>query len=160
VVDSTPKNGFRYLYAVTSVYDLILRPPGGNLTHRRLESPLIVHFDDVVSPRTEARSRAGGAWVVPNPFRARADWDLPPVDGDRLTRHIDFMGLPKARAVVRVYTLAGDLVQTFEHDGSRGDGELSWDLVSRNGQDIVSGIYLFTVDSTLGHQVGRFVVIR
>jgi len=32
--------------------------------------------------------------------------------------------------------------------------------VSRNGQEVESGIYLFTVDSALGHQVGRFVIIR
>jgi hypothetical protein len=51
-------------------------------------------------------------------------------------------------------------VQQLEHDGREGDGEARWNLISRNGQDIESGIYLFAVDSPLGHQVGRFVVIR
>jgi len=40
------------------------------------------------------------------------------------------------------------------------DGQARWNLISRNGQDIVSGIYLFTVDSDEGSQRGRFVVIR
>ena len=40
------------------------------------------------------------------------------------------------------------------------DGQASWDLISRNGQDVASGVYLYTVDSDLGHTVGRFVVIR
>ena len=40
------------------------------------------------------------------------------------------------------------------------DGQARWNLISRNGQDIVSGIYLFTVDSKQGTQRGRFVVIR
>jgi hypothetical protein len=40
------------------------------------------------------------------------------------------------------------------------DGQARWNLISRNGQDIVSGIYLFTVDSDGGTQRGKFVVIR
>jgi hypothetical protein len=40
------------------------------------------------------------------------------------------------------------------------DGEAAWNLISRNGQDIVSGVYLFTVQSSQGTQRGRFVVIR
>jgi hypothetical protein len=51
-------------------------------------------------------------------------------------------------------------VAQIDHDGSGGDGEAAWDLISRNGQDVVSGIYVFTVDSSFGHQVGHFVVIR
>jgi hypothetical protein len=70
------------------------------------------------------------------------------------------MGLPRARCTIKIWTVAGDLVAEFDHDGSRGDGEAPWDLVSRNGQNVESGLYLFTVDSPLGHQMGRFVVIR
>ena len=111
-------------------------------------------------PRAAARDKGTGVWVVPNPFRARAAWDLPPVDGNRLTRHLDFMGLPRTRCLIKVWTLAGDLVARIDHDGSGGDGQAAWDLVSRNGQEVESGVYLFTVESALGHQIGRFVVIR
>ena len=44
---------------------------------------------------------------------------------------------------------------------SVNDGEARWNLISRNGQDVVSGIYLFTVE--LGGSVkhrGKFVIIR
>ena len=71
-----------------------------------------------------------------------------------------FFGLPRAQARIQIYTLAGDLVQVLDHDGSRGDGEAPWNLISRNGQDVESGVYLFTVDSPLGHQVGKFVLMR
>jgi hypothetical protein len=37
---------------------------------------------------------------------------------------------------------------------------VSWNLISRNGQKIVSGIYLFSVDTDLGREVGKFVIIR
>jgi len=40
------------------------------------------------------------------------------------------------------------------------DGEARWNLISRNGQDIASGIYLFTVEGGGRTQRGRFVVIR
>lgn len=40
------------------------------------------------------------------------------------------------------------------------DGQARWNLISRNGQDIVSGIYLFVVESSQGSQRGKFVVIR
>jgi hypothetical protein len=40
------------------------------------------------------------------------------------------------------------------------DGEARWNLISRNGQDIVSGIYIFVVESSQGTQRGKFVVIR
>ncbi|MBI1796778.1 MAG: hypothetical protein HY076_06280 [Candidatus Eisenbacteria bacterium] len=40
------------------------------------------------------------------------------------------------------------------------DGEARWNLISRNGQDVVSGIYLFVVNSSQGTQRGKFVIIR
>jgi hypothetical protein len=73
---------------------------------------------------------------------------------------VDFMGLPRDHCTIKIWTIAGDLVAQLDHDGSSGDGQVSWDLISRNGQDVESGIYLFTVDSRAGHQVGRFVIIR
>lgn len=43
---------------------------------------------------------------------------------------------------------------------SASDGQARWNLISRNGQDIVSGVYMFVVESDLGTQRGKFVVIR
>jgi hypothetical protein len=40
---------------------------------------------------------------------------------------------------------------------------VAWDLVSRNGQDVTSGVYLFSVeadDKNFKRFVGKFVVIR
>ena len=115
-----------------------------------------------------------------------SSWDLTPNASDPTGTHIDFMGLPPGRWTIRVYTVSGDLVAELHSDDavnesvrspvadSHGvvhpgynrqqdnpnDGQARWNLISRNGQDIVSGIYIFTVESNQGTQRGRFVVIR
>jgi len=39
-------------------------------------------------------------------------------------------------------------------------GDQWWDLLSDMGQLIASGIYIYHVQSAVGEQVGKFVVIR
>jgi hypothetical protein len=154
-VDRTAQNGFDYVYVVTSVYQLRQL-----LEVAILESPITTTYEERVSPQAAARQSASGVWVVPNPYRASASWERPEVFGDPLPRHIDFMGLPLARSIIKIWTVAGDLVAIIDHDGSGGDGQAAWNLLSRNGQEVESGIYLFTVESSLGSSRGRFVVIR
>jgi len=152
--------GADYHYVVTSI--VRIHSPRDTLPSivAELESPFIPEFSERVSPQTAARGGRLQVWVVPNPYRGRADWERPPVPGDPFTRHLDFLGLPRERSTIRIYTLAGDHVASIHHDGRTGDGQASWDLISRNGQDVASGIYLFTVDSPAGHQTGRFVILR
>ncbi len=155
-------DGFDYHYVVTTLASRIVTTGTATRTEL-LESPFRAAFSGVVRPRIEAGTdvRHGKVWVVPDPFRAKASWERQPVPGDAFTRHLDFFGLPAEHATIRIYALAGDLVQTIVHDGSSGDGEAAWDLISRNGQEIESGVYLFTVEAArAGHQTGRFVVIR
>src|SRR5439155_465252 len=142
VTDREVLNGFDYVYVVTTVYQFNGLNSDGRQISQRLESPLATTFDKAVVPHARSRSDASGVWVVPNPFRAHAAWDRPPVIGDQLTRHIDFMGLPRARCTIKIWTLAGDFVARIDHDGSQGDGQAPWDLVTRNGQEAESGVYL------------------
>jgi len=159
--DNRVQNGFDYHYVVTTVTQRSVVITGTTRTEL-FESPFRAVFSGIVRPRTEAgvSYRDGKVWVVPNPFRQSAAWEREPVPGDAFTRHVDFMGLPRAVSKIRIYTLAGDLVQTLTHDGTNGDGQHAWDLISRNGQDIESGVYLFTVEWPGVKQIGRFVIIR
>jgi hypothetical protein len=157
-VDREVLDGFDYAYSVSSVIEKRTVEQGFTRV-QRFESPLVGSFQNVVRPRA-AVSAAANVWVVPNPYRGSAGWDRPNVVGGVPITHLDFMGLPQSRAKIRIWTIAGDLVAEIEHDGTNGNGQAPWNLVSRNGQDVVSGIYLFTVDSSVGHQSGRFVVIR
>jgi hypothetical protein len=111
---------------------------------------------------------------VPNPYRGRADWDLTPNAADPTGTHIDFFNLPTDWKRINIYTVSGDLVQLIEPTGEHGtqvngqpqredaaDSEASWNLVSRNGQDVVSGIYIFSVQTEGGKTTqGKFTVIR
>jgi hypothetical protein len=112
-------------------------------------------------------------------------WDLTPNASDPTGTHIDFLGLPPGAWTIRIYTVSGDLVQEIastdpvnesvrqpvrigsatypgynRQQDSANDGQARWNLISRNGQDVVSGIYLFTVESSEGSQRGKFVIIR
>jgi len=162
-VDTKVQDGFDYHYVVSTVVQRNVTVTGTTRVEL-LESPFRPQFAGVVRPRVEAGGGTmrsdGKVWVVPNPFKANAPWERQPVPGDAFTRHVDFFGLPRAQARIRIYTLAGDLVQVIDHDGTAGDGQAPWNLISRNGQDIESGVYLFTVEWPGGHQVGRFVIIR
>lgn len=127
---------------------------------------------------------ANGVGVVPNPYRANADYTVEHgglawenrADGSadffpQTDRRLYFYNLPM-ECLIRIYTLSGDLVAIVPHNVS-GDSNLgwnadfaeSWDLNSRNKQQVVAGIYLFTVeDLTVENngdtQTGKFVVIR
>ena len=160
-VDNKVLDGFDYHYVVTSVAQRTVVVSGTPLKDL-LESPFRTLFTGVVRPRIEAGEgrKDGRVWVVPNPFRAHAPWERQPVPGDTFTRHVDFFGLPRAHSHIKIFTLAGDLVEDIDHDGTSGNGQAAWNLISRNGQDIESGMYLFSVDYPGGHQVGRFVIIR
>lgn len=112
--------------------------------------------------------------VYPNPYRVNAAWD----GGTEQTRKIMFFNLP-ARAELRVYTLAGEIVAQKNHtsDGI-GDiewynqfssdnrvlpgGELAWDLLSEANQNLTTGLYLYSVkDLNSGHvQTGKFAIIK
>jgi hypothetical protein len=114
--------------------------------------------------------------VYPNPYYARAFWDG---SGER-DRKLYFFNLP-AHAEVRIFTLAGDLVGTFDHDAATytandiewftkysdgtqtmPGGEHAWDLITQRDQAIATGLYLYTVKNkdTGDIQRGKFLVIK
>ena len=105
-------------------------------------------------------------YVVPNPATTESmqPWTLSPNNDDPTGIKVEFRNLPRDRGTIRVYTLAGDLVMELPFDGRTGNGTVEWDLVSRNFQDITSGIYLYSVETDLNkaftRKIGKFVVIR
>lgn len=82
---------------------------------------------------------------------------------DEQDRRIWFINLPE-KATIRIFTLDGDLVRTIDHEAGGFTTDYSsrayWDLVTRNTQAAVSGVYIYRVDSELGSQVGKIVIIK
>lgn len=156
-------NGFLYFYSVTA-FDMNKLPDKDPITGERqllsLECRHVATEEQAVMPEAEPVRGIGEVWVVPNPYYGSAEWDLTPNPKDPTGARIFFMNLPTGPWEIHIYTLAGDLVRVLENDGSEKVGQARWDLVSRNGQDVVSGIYLFTVESDFGSQVGKFVVVQ
>ncbi len=113
--------------------------------------------------------------VYPNPYRVNAAWDGS-LEGER---KLYFYNLP-AKAEVRIYTVAGDIISEFTHDSESytGDigwfssfsddprvlsgGEHAWDIQSNANQILTTGLYLYTVkDMDSGEvQTGKIVIIK
>ncbi len=107
--------------------------------------------------------------VYPNPYRldgnyrglgfeGRAESDRP----DDRVRDIHFANLP-AKCTISIYTLDGDLVRQIVHDKSPADpnnAHDTWDMITRNTQLVVSGLYYWVVESESGDvQIGKLAII-
>ncbi|HXF49278.1 MAG TPA: T9SS type A sorting domain-containing protein, partial [Verrucomicrobiae bacterium] len=105
--------------------------------------------------------------VYPNPYRVDHDYSffekkLPVSGHPQSSQRINFVNLPP-RCVIRIYTLDGDLVQQINHDknpNASDSGYDFWDLLSRNAQKVVAGMYIFSVDSNEGRYVGKILIIQ
>jgi hypothetical protein len=176
-IDRDIHNGFIYFYSVTAT-DHALMPgendysidpttpvgeglggdPGSSFSH--------------TTPGTEAQTAEERAkngvniYVFPNPATRDALEEyqqLNPNGDDPTGVRVTFTNLPMARSKIQIFTVSGDLVQTIDHNGNDGTGHVSWNLMSRNGQEIVSGVYLYTVqadDDRFEDFIGKFVVVR
>jgi hypothetical protein len=181
-VDSNLVRGRKYWYAVTSfsipgasiveIPDPLGGPPRKDtLKTPSVESDLSQNVQLVQLPFAPAK-RLGEVKVVPNPYRIDADYTFEGGGWEGLSRNwtendrvVWFIHLPP-KCVIHVFSLAGDLVTTINHDDAqrttpdRPEGQEEWNLLSESGRAIASGIYVFTVDSDFGRQIGKFVVIR
>ncbi len=164
-------NGWQYVYTVTA-FD------GGDPENNveSLESSRLQNARRVLPGSTPDAAASSEPCVYPNPYYTQAQWDG---TGER-ERKLYFCNLPE-RAEIRVYTMAGDLVRSMQHDAATSNGsdiqwfsryadgtqvmsggEHAWDLISDSDQAIATGLYLFTVENldTGDIKRGKFLIVK
>ncbi|HEY9167630.1 MAG TPA: hypothetical protein VIS48_15860 [Candidatus Kryptonia bacterium] len=163
-------NGWQYSFGVEA-YDK------GDPTSGTPSQTSVRATDKVFPGPPAATGDSLAVGVFPNPYYTRAIWDG---TGER-ERKIYFYNLP-ARCEIRIYTVAGDIVATLEHNAATYNGSgiqwfqhydsdnlqrmpgglHAWDLITDKDQSIATGLYLFTVKNLNDGDVkrGKFLIIK
>jgi hypothetical protein len=154
-----------HLFYAVSATDHTVNPPAPGLAGDPAGNFLYVTMPSTALPVERAGDVSEEVYVVPNPATpvSMAPWQLQPNNDDPTGLKVEFHHLPQSTGKVTIWTLAGDRVRELPFDGRDGNGTLPWDLVSRNGQDVSSGVYLYTVeadDGSFERFVGKLVVVR
>lgn len=132
-------------------------------------SPLInVVKDYPLDPTDEVEENRLAVMVYPNPYRISGGYANDGYENRDRTRtaerarSIHFANLPNV-CTIRIFTLTGDMVREIKHDYPNGGPQSmheAWDVVSRNTQTVVTGIYYWSVTSEMGEQLGKLVIIK
>ncbi|MFN0203608.1 MAG: hypothetical protein ACKVTZ_18930 [Bacteroidia bacterium] len=167
-------NGWQHIVAVTA-FD-----KGDKVNNlESLESASLSNLFHVFAGKpANPKFENGEPFAYPNPYYINALWEGNSQFAE--DKKLIFANLPQ-HCEVKVYTLSGDLIDSFEHDSNYkgGDirwyetysnseksvfsgGEHAWDLLSQNSQIISRGLYLFTVKDLDNNKMfrGKFVVIK
>jgi len=155
-VDTGLLDGFPYWYAVTA-----FSAPDIEAGLPEFESGFNENSRLVYPGPAAASGLAGGVSVYPNPYRAASMFDSRTNAGiEEIGRKLWFTGLPP-RCRIQVFTLAGDVIKTIEHDDP-SSGQAAWDLISEPVRAIATGLYVFVVtDHATGEvQRGKLVIIK
>lgn len=138
--DPVFKLGERRYYSVVSVDDK------GNCSGRTN----ITRHDKNVA----AVEKMSEVFVVPNPFKIESGFGGKVGAEDK----IGFYGLPK-KCTIRIYSYAGQLIETIQHD--EPVYTTAWFQVTRNEQEIASGIYFYVITTPEGDKVsGKFIIVK
>jgi hypothetical protein len=139
-------------------HQLWVRLPDSRLdTAKRNVSAPIRHFS-IYTVMGAPTFYPGDAYAFPVPWRPNG-----PLAGagagqtGTLSGGITFTNLPSI-AQIRIFTLSGLLVRDITH--SDGTAQLNWDVRNENGEDVVSGTYIFVIESAGTRKTGKLVVIR
>jgi len=160
------------IYTDTTLFDTtileVIDPVQGDIFKIAINRPFSVEdifsFTSTASSINpdSAKNNLDAIAVVPNPYVVAASWEPRHIyQSGRGPRKIDFINLP-SQCTIKIFTLAGYLVNTIEHNDVNENGTESWNLLSKDGLEISFGVYLYHVDAfNLGIETtGKFAVIK
>ncbi|WP_412061769.1 T9SS type A sorting domain-containing protein [Rubrivirga sp. IMCC45206] len=140
VLDPEPTVGETFYYSVVSVDE------NGRTSGRTNVTAFETQLGAVAA--------LGAVHVVPNPFVVNSGFG----GASDSSLRLGFYGLP-ARATIRIYSFAGQLVETIEHDSPTYS--VAYLQETRNNQRLASGVYFYVVTTPDGEATqGKFVIIR
>ena len=185
VEDSDVKLGFSVWYYVSAYKEGTFTGPGGDTTNR-----IETHYTNRNGadglwkgtypfatinpnfPKTEAGLKAIGAvktilstqaaagdvanvGVRPNPFKKSALHDnaSQPFDHKLL-----FYNLPP-QCKITILDVAGQIIDEINFSDAT-KGSYFWDMFSKDGIEVASGLYIYLVESSAGKKVGYFSILR
>ncbi|MBU0741301.1 hypothetical protein KKA85_15280 [bacterium] len=153
--DTSLLDGFAYWYSVVSFSAPDLNEGLPSFQSGFYENARKVYPGPAPVPAGSGR----GVGVYPNPYRAGSYFDGQ--YGEReLNRKIWFTGLPE-RCTIKIFNLAGDLVQMLRHDDP-ASGMEAWDILSDPVRAIATGLYVYVVENPADGSIqrGKLVVIK
>ncbi|MEK6767901.1 MAG: hypothetical protein AABY85_02810 [Gemmatimonadota bacterium] len=106
------------------------------------------------------RAQLDSVRVVPNPFVVFSAYQTEVAESRVLFTHLPPSG------TLRIYTVSGQFAQQIAWTAAdlNGSGDLFYNLRTREGTDLASGLYIWYLTTTIGGRTetkrGKFVVIR
>ncbi len=92
--------------------------------------------------------------VKPNPYKKQALHDT------GVEHKLLFTNLPTGTKIT-ILDVSGQVVDRLEFNGTNPfDGTLFWDMFSKDGIEVASGLYIFVAEYPGGKQVGHFSILR
>ncbi len=177
-VDRDVERGKSYFYYVTA-YDDGSQNTTGLFPGQKLESSPFYNrnYQFGASPFLGARKDLDSVYVVPNPYHVAGfafggrPRDQYYIEDREVRDQIAFVGLP-TKAIIRIFTVHGDLVATIHHPDPTNPQSIpdsadeAWFQITDSYQIIKSGVYFYVVEgwdlegNYLGTTSGKFVIIR
>jgi len=154
-------------YVAVTTFDYGSPRSGLKSLESKPENSFIAEFPMPSSSEVEQHNLA--IFTVPNPYRIDGEYlergfenRVRNITDPERSRRIHFYNLPGV-CTISIYSLDGDLIRQIDHNYSEGGPESThdyWDLITRNMQSAVAGLYYWVVDSPEETQIGTQVIIK
>lgn len=93
--------------------------------------------------------------VSPNPYKITG---LNDVRNDAASHNLDFLNLP-ATYTMTIIDVSGQVI--FQQKTANAvNGKFTWDMFSKDGVEVASGLYIYVVEHDGGKFVGHFSILR
>ncbi len=116
-----------------------------------------VAFDVVNTTRAVTTADLKQVHTVPDPYYVTNGYEQTTDN-----KVIKFVNLPR-KAIIRIYSSSGVLVNILEHNSNTFGGELTWNVRNRNNQVVSSGVYFYHIESNdagTARRVGRMTIVN